>query len=58
MPGTWEIIWYIESSWDVIGFGIYYEGIKGTELRGIHFQIGPVQFGVHKTFMLDLDREE
>ena len=57
VPGTWEIIWYIESTWDIIGFGIYYEGIKDTELRGLHFQLGPSQFGVQKTFMLDLDRE-
>ena len=58
MPGTWKITWYIELEWDIFGLGVYYERVGRTELKGLHFQLGPIQFGVFKTFMLDLDREE
>ncbi len=58
VPGTWKITWYLEVVWEIFGLGIYFEHIRSTELRGAHFQFGPVQFGVYKEFVLDLDREE
>ena len=57
MPGTWKLRWYVELEWEIFGLGVYYERIRDTVLKGIHFQFGPIQFGAMKEFLLDLDRE-
>ena len=57
MPGTWKLRWYWEYDREIYGFGWYYEVVKDTVLKGFHIQLGSIQFGVMKEFMLDLDRE-
>ena len=42
---------------ETFGLGIYYDWISATAQKGIHGIIGPVEFGAHKEFILDLDRE-